>query len=129
MHSYTEAKKQRVMNHLEQRKKTAFYSFSHVIQLLKQYEQNWKELRDKVDQLKYTLQKKEEELERLQQERERLIEKQDAYHYFQKEVKERYKQLLSVIKQLEKSNHQDSTKKKDYSPFPDHSDSKDHFQT
>jgi prespore-specific regulator len=128
--SYTEAKKQRVMNHLEQRKKTTFYSFSHVIQLLKQYEQNWKELQDRVDRLKQELQKKEEEIERLQQERERLVEKQDAYQYFQKEVKERYKQLFSVIQQMEKNNHQDPMKKKDdYSLYQEKSDSEDHFQT
>ncbi|SFI96872.1 hypothetical protein [Thermoflavimicrobium dichotomicum] len=101
LNMYVDAKKQRVFNQLEKRKRPQLDSFAGVVQILKQCEQNWCYLQESVVQLTKELQRKKEKIHSLLEENKRIKAEQNSYQQFQQQVKERYKQLMYLLKRLE----------------------------
>ncbi|WP_168188671.1 hypothetical protein [Thermoflavimicrobium daqui] len=103
--SYAEAKKLRVLSQLEKKRRPELDSFANILRILKHLEKDWCSLQENVEHLTLQLQQKKDRIQQLLDENKRLKEEQNSYLYYEKEVKEQYQHLVSMIKQLGREAH------------------------
>lgn len=106
-HAYTEAKKKRVYQQLQKKRGSQMDSFSQVIHFLRQEEKGWKQLKDEVQHLSRQLAEKKERYELLLDENKKLKEEKYSYDWYQQEVKEKYQDLLLLLKSIREEMNTD----------------------
>ncbi|SEM69468.1 hypothetical protein [Lihuaxuella thermophila] len=112
--AYTEAKKKRVYRQIHKKKGSQIGSFTQIIDSLKQAEKSWNELQEEIRRLSEQLAEKNRRYQLLVQEHQKLKEEKSSYEWYQREVKERYQDLLQILKRVrEESSVPLSTEIKD----------------
>jgi prespore-specific regulator len=105
--AYNKAKKQRVLLHLQNKRKPRFDSLSSVIQQLKQEEKQYLQLKKSVEDLSEQVKAKNERLSELKKENQRLQEEQQQFQSFQKELQERYQEFLHLLQLVKEEAKKD----------------------
>lgn len=100
--SYSDAKKQRVYTQLQRKRRPKFESMSRIGELLVEIEQQWKRKKNQIEHLKKEIQNRDAEIQKLENEvvSKSLIE-QKSEQLVQKELKERYQDLLSLVNEIQ----------------------------
>lgn len=99
-HSYKEAKRKRVYQQIQKKRSTSVESFTQAITLLKQVERNYVDLREEVDQLSLKLSDRTKRFEQLLLENQQLKEEKNSYFLYEKEIKDRYYELVQLLKYM-----------------------------
>lgn len=102
--SYKEAKRKRVYQQIQKKRGTSIESFAQVVTLLKQAERDYLHLREEVDQLNHTLSDRTKRYEQLQLENNQLKEEKDSYYLYEKEIKDRYYELVQLLKYMKEND-------------------------
>lgn len=95
--SYLEAKRRRVFNQLRKNRKGNLSSISALIPYIKQLEQEEKQLKKNIDQLKTEQRKQIQIYESVKEENRQLQEDRNSYAWYQQEVKNKYQHLLNLL--------------------------------
>jgi prespore-specific regulator len=98
--AYTEAKKKRVYQQIHKKKVSLIGSFPQIIESLKQVEKSWNQLQEEIRQLSARLAEKNRRYQLLVEENKKLKEEKNSYEWYQQEVKERYQDLLQILKRV-----------------------------
>lgn len=98
--AYREAKRKRVYAHLEKRKELQIDSFQQMIQMLEKVDQERRRLQREVRQLSQSVMQKRDAYQERKQENQALQAQQLTLHSYEKEVKERYHDLLKLFTRL-----------------------------
>lgn len=99
--SYSDAKKQRVYTQLQRKRRPKFESLSRIGELLVEVEQQWMRKKNQIEQLKKEIQNCDVEIQRLENETVfKPVSEQKSEQLIQKELKERYQDLLSLVNEL-----------------------------
>ncbi len=107
MESFRKAKKERVDRHLKERYLAPVVSFREVIQLVKQQEKEYSEIKKKVSHLEEYLQTKEEEYQRLLEENQQLHRLTSlSPSNYTKELMKHYDKLLTLLEAMKESDFQ-----------------------
>ncbi|TCS95082.1 hypothetical protein [Hazenella coriacea] len=102
-HSYKEAKRKRVHQQIQKSRGTSVESFAQIMTLLKQTERNYHDLREDVDRLTHTLSDRTKRYEQLQLENSQLKKEKDSYYLYEKEIKDRYFELVQLLKYMKEN--------------------------
>jgi len=98
--SYAEAKKKRVYEQIKKKKGHTFSSFAEVIPHLRQMDKAEKQLRQRIDQLQAEIKEKDRVLMRMKEENKSLQSGRIPYNQVQRELAERYQELLRLVEYL-----------------------------
>lgn len=96
--NFLKAKKQRLANHLKNRRTDTVDSLKHLIQLLRRHEREFHSLVNHVNTLGKQLEEKEREYERIQEENRRLTEQLAAVDRLKELLSERYSELFQLLR-------------------------------
>lgn len=100
--SYSDAKKQRVYTQLQRKRRPKFESLARIGESLVEVEQQCKRKKNQIEQLKKEIQNRDVEIQRLESGAvSKSVFQQKSEQLIQKELKERYQDLLSLMNEIQ----------------------------
>lgn len=99
--AYMEAKKKRVRNQLEKRRKPLIQNFESLYRSLVEAEKHWEQMKKNVRVLQHRVDQQQERLDQLRKENEKLRKSDGEASNIQMEMLSRYQELLNLVKKLQ----------------------------